>query len=67
MEEKLFNRLGLEPNSKVLDAGVGSGYIAMYMAERGLYEEGADITPPHVKDAKRGVKARGLEDKSPST
>lgn len=63
MEEKLFNRLGLEPGSKVLDAGVRSGYVAMYMAEKGLYVEGADITPPHVEEAKRNVKARGLEDK----
>ena len=35
----------------------------MYMTEKGLYVEGADITPPHVKDVKRSVKACGLEDK----
>jgi sterol 24-C-methyltransferase len=32
MEEKLYTRLGLEAGSKVMDAGAGSGYVAMYMA-----------------------------------
>ncbi|OCL15074.1 S-adenosyl-L-methionine-dependent methyltransferase [Glonium stellatum] len=62
-EEKLFNRLGLEPGSEVLDAGIGSEYVAMYMAEKGLYVDGVDIIPSHVEDAKRNIKAHGLEDK----
>ncbi|WEW62018.1 hypothetical protein PRK78_007518 [Emydomyces testavorans] len=63
MEEKLHNRLGLKPGSKVLDAGAGSGYVAMYMAEKGLDVTAIDITPLHVESAKRNVKYRGLQDK----
>ncbi|KAK2749622.1 hypothetical protein FQN57_005844 [Myotisia sp. PD_48] len=63
MEEKLYNRLGLKPGSKVLDAGAGSGYVAIHMAKGGLNVQAIDITPIHVEDAKRNVKAHGLEDK----
>lgn len=63
MEEKLFSRLGLKPGSKVLDAGAGSGYVAMHMAENGLDVTAIDITPIHLENAKRNVKSRGLENK----
>jgi sterol 24-C-methyltransferase len=62
MEEKLYNRLALKPGAKVLDAGAGSGYVAMYMARKGLNVHAIDITPIHVADAIRNVKANGLED-----
>jgi 2-polyprenyl-3-methyl-5-hydroxy-6-metoxy-1,4-benzoquinol methylase len=63
MEDQLYNRLGLEPGSRVLDAGAGSGYVAMHMAEKGLTVQAIDITPLHVQDAQRNVEARGLQDK----
>ncbi|KAJ9605450.1 hypothetical protein H2200_010107 [Cladophialophora chaetospira] len=62
MEDQLFNQLGLEPGSLVLDAGAGSGYVAMHLAEKGLKVHAIDITPLHVGDARRNIKARGLED-----
>ncbi|ETI21523.1 hypothetical protein G647_07870 [Cladophialophora carrionii CBS 160.54] len=62
MEDYLFARLDLKPGSRVLDAGAGSGYVAMRMAEKGLTVEAVDITPLHVEDARRNVKARGLQD-----
>ena len=62
MEEKLYTRLGLVNGSKVLDAGAGSGIIAVYMAERGLQVKAIDLTPTHVAQGKRNVKNRGLED-----
>lgn len=63
MEKKLYTRLGLEPGAKVLDAGAGSGYVAKYMAEKGLNVQAIDITPHHLADARKNVKSFGLEDK----
>lgn len=63
MEEQLYNRLGLEAGSRVLDAGAGSGYVAMYMAGKGLNVQGVDITPLHVQDAQRNIKGRSLQER----
>lgn len=63
MEEKLYTRLDLKPGSKVLDAGAGSGYVAIYMARKGLNVQAIDITPHHIIDARRNIKAHSLEDK----
>lgn len=62
MEEKLYSRLGVK-EGRVLDAGCGSGYVAMTMARHGLDVAAVDITPVHLEDAKRNVKRFGLEDK----
>lgn len=48
---------------KFLDAGIGSGVVASYMAERGTQIWGIHLTLMHVQDARRNVKARGLQDK----
>ncbi|KAK3066072.1 hypothetical protein LTR53_017718 [Teratosphaeriaceae sp. CCFEE 6253] len=61
MEEKLWQRLRLDNGSRVLDAGAGSGVVASYMAQKGLLVEGVDLTPMHVADAQRVIRARGLE------
>jgi ubiquinone/menaquinone biosynthesis C-methylase UbiE len=63
MEEKLYERLGLQPGARVLDAGAGSGYVAMTMAKHGLNVQAIDITPHHLADARKNVKQNGLEDK----
>lgn len=63
MEEKLYTRLGLKAGARVLDAGAGSGYVAMYMAKKDLFVNAIDITPIHLVDAKKNIKANGLEDK----
>lgn len=62
MEDYLFTRLDLKPGSRILDAGAGSGHVAMRMAEKGLTVEAVDLTPLHVEDARRNVKARGLQE-----
>lgn len=61
MKEKLHARLGLEPGATVLDAGAGSGEVAIFMAGRGLTVKAIDITPIHVDQARKNVKASGLE------
>lgn len=63
MEDKLFSRLGLKPGSKVLDAGAGSGYVAMHMASKGLDITAIDITPFHVESAKRNIQSHRMDDK----
>ncbi|EMC97623.1 hypothetical protein BAUCODRAFT_33346 [Baudoinia panamericana UAMH 10762] len=63
MEEKLWERLGIEKGSKVLDAGAGSGKVASYMAHKGLIIEVVDLTPLHVQQARRTIRDRKLEHK----
>ena len=63
LEERLYMRLGLHTGSKVLDAGAGSGIVAVYMAEHGLQVQAIDLTPAHVEQAKRYVETRGLGDR----
>jgi sterol 24-C-methyltransferase len=63
MEDKLYMRLGLKPGGRVLDAGAGSGYVAITMAKHGLNVQAIDITPHHVADAQNNVKKYGLQDK----
>lgn len=63
MEDKLYTRLGLKPGDRVLDAGAGSGYVAMTMARHGLNVQAIDITPRHVADAMKNVGKYGLQDK----
>ncbi|KAM5453043.1 hypothetical protein McanMca71_007774 [Microsporum canis] len=63
MEEKVYNKLNLKPGARVLDAGAGSGFVAMYMAKKGLNVDAIDLLPFHVEDAKQNVKQYDLEDK----
>ncbi|KAJ4520089.1 hypothetical protein HRR83_002052 [Exophiala dermatitidis] len=63
MEDHVYQRLGLPPGSRVLDAGAGSGYVAIHMAQKGLNVQAIDITPIHLEDARRNVDKHGLQDK----
>lgn len=63
MEDLVYTKLSLSPGSRVLDAGAGSGYVAMHMAEKGLMVQAIDITPLHLQDARRNIQKRGLEGK----
>lgn len=63
MEDHVYHRLGLAPGSRVLDAGAGSGYVTIHMAEKGLNVHAVDITPIHLEDAQRNVEKHGLQDK----
>ncbi|KAF2635198.1 S-adenosyl-L-methionine-dependent methyltransferase [Massarina eburnea CBS 473.64] len=62
MEKKLHARLSLPAGSRVLDAGAGSGHVAMYMARQGIRVQAIDITPHHIVDARRTVEKNGLGD-----
>lgn len=61
MEDHLFNTLRLDEGAQVLDAGCGIGHVAIRLAQRGLRVQGIDVLDRSIKQAKRNVKARGLE------
>ncbi|KAF2092473.1 S-adenosyl-L-methionine-dependent methyltransferase [Rhizodiscina lignyota] len=63
MEEKLYTRLGLKEGARILDAGAGSGYVAIYMARKGLNVQAIDVTPHHLVDAQKNVRENGLTEK----
>lgn len=56
IKKKLYSRLGLGNNSKVLDASAGLGVIAIYIAKRGLEIVGINLTPMHIANAAYNVK-----------
>lgn len=61
METLLGNKLGLEPDSTVVDAGCGYGRVATTMAEEfGLRVIGADLTPVRLVEARRFTREHGL-------
>ena len=61
MEAKMLEALQLPPKSRVLDAGCGDGYVAIYMARSGgLRVEAIDVVPHHLANAKRNVKKSHL-------
>ena len=62
MEGQLFEALRLPPGSRVLDAGCGTGHVAIYMANRGDYRiEGIEYMERHVIKAQRNVRRAGLQ------
>lgn len=63
MEDHLFNTLSLEAGAKVLDAGCGTGDVAIHMATKGLQVQGIDVVDRHIKKAIRNVNSRGFADK----
>ncbi|CAF9931392.1 MAG: hypothetical protein GOMPHAMPRED_005909 [Gomphillus americanus] len=64
MNSVLLGKLNTHPEERVLDAGCGEGYVAIYMARKGqLYVEGIDLTPHHVVKARANVLRAGLSDR----
>ena len=61
MEDHLFHSLGLEKDAYVLDAGCGSGHVAIYLGQRGLRVQGIDVVDRHLQQALRNIKATNLE------
>ncbi|KAK0609975.1 S-adenosyl-L-methionine-dependent methyltransferase [Bombardia bombarda] len=56
MEERLLGTLSLPPNSRLLDAGCGDGYVAMFMARHGGMRVTAfDVIERHVDNARKNV------------
>jgi ribosomal protein L11 methyltransferase len=48
------------PGERMLDAGCGSGILALYAARRGMAAEGVDIDPPAVRAARENAARNGL-------
>ncbi len=65
LEGVLGRKLALPHNSRVLDAGSGSGVVARQMAARfGLRITGVDIMDFHVREARRLSARAALEDRT---
>ena len=60
MEDYLFNSMKLQPGASVLEAGCGTGHVAMHFASKGVQVYGIDIVKNHVRWAQQGVKDRGF-------
>ena len=60
MEDYLFNSMGLQPGARVLEAGCGTGHVAMHFASKGVQVYGIDVVRNHVRWAQQGVKDRGF-------
>lgn len=61
LEDHLFDSLDLQPGAEVLDAGCGVGHVAMHLARKGLRVHGIDVVSNHLKWARQGIRANGLE------
>lgn len=44
----MFERLGIEPGSEILDVGCGDGWTSLFLAESGYSATGIDIAPARV-------------------
>ena len=63
MEAKLFAALQCPEGSRVLDAGCGTGHVALYMAKAGKYKmECIDLVGFHVAKAKANIRNAGMDD-----
>lgn len=62
-EDHLYKLLGLPPNSKVLDAGCGNGFVAIHFARNGLRVLGVDATERHIQRARQNIRDQGMEDR----
>lgn len=64
MEAKLLAALRCPAGARVLDAGCGAGYVALFMAEiGGFHVEGIDLTTHHITKAARNIRHAGADDK----
>ena len=62
MEKKVYEGLNCPTESKLLDAGCGTGHTALYIASAGNNTiEGVDIVERHILRARCHIKAAGME------
>jgi len=61
MEDHLFNSLNLSASAIVLDVGYRVGYIAIYMAKKGLRVFGIDVVNYYLTKVNRNIKAENLK------
>jgi SAM-dependent methyltransferase len=50
--ERIWHALALQPGSRLLDAGCGSGQFALALAERGALVTGVDLSPEMIRLAR---------------
>ena len=63
MEAELLAILKCSAGAKVLDAGCGAGFVAIFMAQIGGFQiEGIDLTPHHITKATKNICEAGLND-----
>jgi len=61
IEDHLFNSLNLSARAIVLDAGYGVGYVAIYIAKKGLRIFGIDVIDHHLTKANINIKAENFK------
>ncbi|KAK4888105.1 hypothetical protein LTR49_028874, partial [Elasticomyces elasticus] len=64
MKAKLYDRLSLNENARVLEAGAGFGLAAVYIADSRLRVHAVDLTPAYVQQASGILKSHGLQDRA---
>jgi 2-polyprenyl-3-methyl-5-hydroxy-6-metoxy-1,4-benzoquinol methylase len=57
---RVSDALRLQPGSRVLDAGCGSGQVAIVLAERGMNVTGVDLSPAMIRRANAHAMERGV-------
>ena len=58
--DRIWNELRLQPGSRLLDAGCGSGQFAVALAERGARVTGIDLSPEMIRRAEAHAHAHGV-------
>ena len=58
---RIWDALRLTPGARLLDAGCGSGQLAIALAERGARVTGIDLSPEMIRRARDRASERGVE------
>ncbi len=61
---RLFEEVGIEPGSKVLDIFCATGRIAIPLAARGYFVTGVDFSPSYIAEARAKAEKRGVSDRA---
>jgi ubiquinone/menaquinone biosynthesis C-methylase UbiE len=59
--EFVFGALGVQPGSRVLDAGCGTGHFAMAFAQSGCTVQGIDLSPEMIVRTRRNADKAGVD------
>ena len=59
--DRIWDALRLSRDARVLDAGCGSGQLAIAFAERGARVTGIDLSPEMIRRARNHARERGAE------